>query len=249
MTTAREREGVSMGEREPMSAERLAELRAKVERASALWREDADDLITEIDRLRAEVASVREAVAAHLHVSMAAILDPSVRELSAVLHRAQVAERERDEARAEVAALRDSLRAIADSTGDYSSWVRAMGALDPGAESHAVPDRLVRREPGPRVPDAPGWWWWRPVFDDESTGDWRVEHMEVAPSGVLTARGLSLLRLTDLGEWGGRCEEPRRREREDLVGVLDEVRAELEARGTPIDGPALIAAITEDDER
>lgn len=67
----------------------------------------------------------------------------------------------------------------------------------------------LRREPGPRVPNAPGWWWWR----DRAELDWEACLVTTEPDG-LAWQAVGMPEAEPLessgGEWGGRCEEPRR---------------------------------------
>lgn len=143
----------------------LRALRLRWSTGPELYQADADALIAtvleqrrEIERMRVELESVLAHCAPPVHAT-ASVAAATIR-------------RERDEARAEVAAL--------------------------------------RREPGPLVPDAPGWWWWRehvskrwaPVRIGRDDGD-----------GGLYAEDDGQPELPNHishGEWGGRCEEPRR---------------------------------------
>lgn len=70
--------------------------------------------------------------------------------------------------------------------------------------SRGVLRRYALSEPGPLVPDAPGWWWaWsdaRERWEPHELQSWRGVLHEVpscSPASAVCVR------------WGGRCEEPR----------------------------------------
>ena len=88
-----------------------------------------------VRELEAQAATMRENVTSALHLEWAAVLDPSVRDASATLDRAQKAEaaiasltRERDEA---VAILREN-----EFGGDPGPWQEDGRCLDCGNERH-----------------------------------------------------------------------------------------------------------------
>lgn len=156
-----------MGEREPMSAERLAELRWE----AAVSQDDGMlQVLDEVERLRAEVAARQEIV-------------DDLRDLV-------------DEADREPGGMRVPWCHALSGAVRVPSVVRwARGALR----------RCERREPGPLVPDAPGWWWWR---GEATGGEWEPQRVDEIRGGAPMLMGYAWSEAD--GEWGGRCQEPRR---------------------------------------
>ena len=120
-------------------------------------------------------------------------------------------------------------------------WTAVRHTLRMAAEDHA---RMAR---------GASWEWQSMVQTSILDACSEIDRLR-ASEAALAARVADLEReLATLRPVGGKPwtppESARVAELERLLGAFDEVRAELAARGTPIDGPALIAAITEDDER